>query len=122
MCRAYSSPSDDILEHVRKRSGIWYPGYPRWKVTETALIGQFDEGVERLKRMRELGVKDLIDDFGTGYASLKYLKMLPVDGLPKIDRLFVKDLPDSVADEAVSRQWSASARKSGYKNRCRRHR
>ena len=108
--------SDDILEHVREAiqdSGI-PPGILTLEVTETALIGQFDEGVERLKRLRELGVKILIDDFGTGYASLKYLKMLPVDGL-KIDRLFVKDLPDSVADEAIVEAVVRLARKSGYK-------
>ena len=108
--------SDDILEHVRnaiRESGI-PPGILTLEVTETALIGQFDEGVERLKRIRELGVKILIDDFGTGYASLKYLKMLPVDGL-KIDRLFVKDLPDSIADEAIVEAVVRLARKSGYK-------
>ncbi len=84
------------------------------EVTETALIGQFEEAVERLKRIRSLGVRIMIDDFGTGYASLKYLKMLPIDGV-KIDRLFVKDLPDSAADEAIVAAVVSLAQSSGFK-------
>ena len=84
------------------------------EVTESALIERLDEGVERLKQLRALGVRIMIDDFGTGYASLKYLKMLPVDGL-KIDRLFVKDLPDSPADEAIIAAVVSLARASGFK-------
>ena len=84
------------------------------EVTETALIGRFEEAVERLQRLRQLGVRIMIDDFGTGYASLKYLKMLPIDGL-KIDRLFVKDLPNSPPDEAIVAAVVSLARASGFK-------
>lgn len=84
------------------------------EITETALIGHFEESVERLKRLHAIGVRIMIDDFGTGYASLKYLKLLPIDGL-KIDRLFVKDLPDSPADEAIVAAVVSLARASGFK-------
>ena len=84
------------------------------EVTETALIGQFEYVVEQLKYLRELGVRILVDDFGTGYASLKYLKMLPIDGL-KIDRLFVKDLPDSPPDESIVAAVVSLARAAGFK-------
>lgn len=84
------------------------------EVTETALIGRFEEGVERLKRLKSLGVHVMIDDFGTGYASLKYLKLLPIDGL-KIDRLFVRDLPDSASDDAIVTALTSLARASRLK-------
>ncbi|MCB1774765.1 MAG: EAL domain-containing protein [Gammaproteobacteria bacterium] len=108
--------SDDIERQVAAallETGL-EPACLTLEVTETALIGRFEEGVERLKRLQQLGVQILVDDFGTGYASLKYLKLLPIDGL-KIDRLFVKDLPDSVSDEAIVTALVSLARASNFK-------
>jgi diguanylate cyclase (GGDEF)-like protein/PAS domain S-box-containing protein len=58
------------------------------EVTESALMRDLDEAVERLKRLKDLGTRVAIDDFGTGYASLAQLGRLPVD-LVKIDKTFV---------------------------------
>ena len=70
------------------------------EITETAFIEEFDESLEKLQQIRKLGVRVAVDDFGTGYASMKYLKQLPADRI-KIDRLFIKDLPDSHNDIAI---------------------
>lgn len=108
--------NDDVVQQVKNAldtSGV-KPQSLTLEVTETALIGQFEEAVERIKRIRSLGVRIMIDDFGTGYASLKYLKMLPIDGV-KIDRLFVKDLPSSATDEAIVAAVVSLAQSSGVK-------
>ncbi|NTF17771.1 EAL domain-containing protein [Agrobacterium rubi] len=58
------------------------------EVTESALATNRDGMAQRLRALRELGVKTALDDFGTGYSSLSYLSDLPFDKV-KIDRSFV---------------------------------
>lgn len=71
------------------------------EITETLLMENMNLGMEILKQIKELGVSIAIDDFGTGYSSLSYLKNLPVDTI-KIDREFIKDIPDSESDMQIS--------------------
>jgi diguanylate cyclase (GGDEF)-like protein len=61
------------------------------EVTESVLVDDVAAVVDRLARLRALGVKIAIDDFGTGYSSLSYLRQLPADRI-KIDRSFIADL------------------------------
>ena len=48
-----------------------------------------DLAVERLKALKNLGVRMALDDFGTGYSSLSYLSKFPIDIL-KMDRSFLQ--------------------------------
>ncbi|MCW5584948.1 MAG: EAL domain-containing protein [Chromatiales bacterium] len=70
------------------------------ELTEHALIDASEQTISRLSDLRGRGSTISLDDFGTGYSSLGYLKNLPVDIL-KIDRAFVKDLPDGRMDCAI---------------------
>ena len=70
------------------------------ELTEHALIDASEQTIARLSDLRERGSTISLDDFGTGYSSLGYLKNLPVDIL-KIDRAFVKDLPEGKMDCAI---------------------
>ncbi|PJW17367.1 bifunctional diguanylate cyclase/phosphodiesterase [Geobacillus sp. WSUCF-018B] len=74
----------------------------RWEFEVTEHIMMQDSAVvyENISQLKEAGVKLAIDDFGVGYSSLGYIKKLKVDRL-KIDRSFIKNLPQSADDQAI---------------------
>lgn len=70
------------------------------EITENVLIGETPEILQRLNELTDIGVKLTLDDFGTGYSSLGYLKRFKVNGL-KIDRSFIRDIPEVSGDLAL---------------------
>jgi len=71
------------------------------EITESALAERTEEARLVLVRLRELGLRIAVDDFGTGYSSLAQLKRFPIDVL-KIDQGFIRDIPQSEDDMAIS--------------------
>jgi diguanylate cyclase (GGDEF)-like protein/PAS domain S-box-containing protein len=63
------------------------------EITESMLMENVNEGVEKLRAIRDMGVQIAIDDFGTGYSSLAYISRLPVNAL-KIDRSFIHGMTE----------------------------
>ncbi|VAW79964.1 diguanylate cyclase/phosphodiesterase (GGDEF & EAL domains) with PAS/PAC sensor(s) [hydrothermal vent metagenome] len=61
------------------------------EVLEQSFIEDISDVFEKLKQLRDAGVRISIDDFGTGYSSLSYFRDIPADEL-KIDRSFVAGL------------------------------
>lgn len=80
------------------------------ELTESVLLDErAGDIVPRLEALRERGHRIAIDDFGTGYSSLGYLKRLPLDKI-KLDRAFIRSLPDDPADAAIVSAVLAMAR------------
>ncbi|MGK5026220.1 putative bifunctional diguanylate cyclase/phosphodiesterase [Janthinobacterium sp. RB2R34] len=70
------------------------------EITEGTLMIDPVHAEAILVKMTERNARIAIDDFGTGYSSLAYLKRFPISVL-KIDRTFIKDLPESSKDAAI---------------------
>lgn len=71
------------------------------ELTEGLLLEATDDTRHQLGRLKSLGLTLAMDDFGTGYSSLSYLKKFPIDVI-KIDRSFVKDIPDNQDDMEIT--------------------
>ena len=58
------------------------------EITESAMFRDTEATIEKLRALRQRGVRIAVDDFGTGYSSLTYLRRFPVDTL-KIAKDFI---------------------------------
>ncbi|WP_162987352.1 bifunctional diguanylate cyclase/phosphodiesterase [Metabacillus litoralis] len=67
-----------------------------------------------LNELKALGVSISIDDFGTGYSSLSYLRSFPINTL-KIDRSFIKNIPQNKEDQDIATMIIYMAHKLGLK-------
>jgi len=89
------------VSHILKETNL----DPRWlelELTESSIMKDPDEAIEKLHELKLMGINVAIDDFGTGYSSLNYLKRFPIDTL-KIDRTFVSDVCKDPHDTAIVR-------------------
>ena len=84
------------------------------EITESVLMHDMRETIDKLEAIRRLGVDIAVDDFGTGYSSLGYLTRLPV-GTLKVDRSFISDLATSPQSMTMASTIISLARSLGLK-------
>ena len=72
------------------------------ELTESVILDDLDFVVQRMKKLRAVGIRFSLDDFGTGYSSLAYLKRLPLQQI-KIDQGFVRDMLGDSGSQAIVR-------------------
>lgn len=72
----------------------------RLELTESLIVKNIDEVIEKINALKVLGITFSLDDFGIGQSSLSVLKRLPLDEL-KIDRSFIKDIVHNNYDSFI---------------------
>ena len=87
---------------TRLRQWHFPPAQLELEVTESLLMDSDSQALEELALLQAERVSIAMDDFGTGHSSLAQLKRMPIDRL-KIDRSFVRDIPDDRNDEIIVR-------------------
>ncbi len=90
-----------VVENSLMKSGL-PPERLQIEITENMLMSNSEDILDKLQRMRGLGVRISIDDFGTGFCSFSYLLQYQVDRL-KIDQSFVKKAGTDANAAAVVR-------------------
>lgn len=70
------------------------------EITENMMMTNTEAMIDKLRRLRHLGVRLAIDDFGTGFSSLNHMESLPVDIL-KIDKSFTARLSGGPTGSAL---------------------
>lgn len=95
------------LEHAAAPAGRL-----KLELTESLVLDNIDDTIDKMHILKALGVSFSMDDFGTGYSSLSYLTRLPLDQL-KIDQSFVQNLPNNPTDAVVAQAIITLAKSLG---------
>ncbi|MBK6678222.1 MAG: EAL domain-containing protein [Rhodocyclaceae bacterium] len=100
-----------VVRRILDETGV-NPRRLKLELTESVVINDMADAVEKMKTLKSLGIAFSMDDFGTGYSSLLYLRRLPLDQL-KIDRSFISEIESNAGDAAIVQTIIGMARSLG---------
>ena len=103
---------DQVITALRSNGAD--PNRLTLELTESLLVHNVEDVIEKMSELKREGVNFALDDFGTGYSSLYYLKRLPLNQL-KIDRSFIRDVLTNPDDAAIAKTIVALAQTLGLK-------
>lgn len=109
--------SDDLIPTVINAlatNGV-APSRIELEITESVMITDTEFTMERLRQLKDIGVRIALDDFGTGFSSLSYLRQFPFDKL-KIDKCFIDGIETDEDSRAITKATLSLA--NALKIRC----
>jgi diguanylate cyclase (GGDEF)-like protein len=98
---------EDVVAQALSESGL-DAAMTELEITENVAMENIDSAIIILEKLKCMGISVAMDDFGTGYSSLSYLRRLPIDTV-KIDKSFVREIPDSAEDVTIAQAIIAMA-------------
>jgi len=101
----------ETIEKIIKETGV-DPHKLELEITESVIMQDPTDASIILGELKDMGITISMDDFGSGYSSLSYLRRLPVD-IVKIDRAFVRDIPEDKEDASIATAIIAMAHNLG---------
>ena len=87
------------IQKLVENSGIT-PNRLKIELTESLLLDNVEVTIDKMVKLRKLGICFSMDDFGTGYSSLSYLTKLPLNQL-KIDQAFIRNMGQKPSDAII---------------------
>lgn len=91
-----------------------HPSEIKLEITESSLIDNFEQTRGTISKLKDEGIQCAVDDFGTGYSSLSYLRKFSFSVL-KIDREFIKDIPEKADNIFLVESIISIGKKLGYR-------
>ncbi len=88
-----------VVTRALTQSGV-NPRKIKLELTESLVLHNVADTIEKMKTLNRQGVHFSMDDFGTGYSSLAHLTELPIQQL-KIDRSFVRHIATNFNDAVI---------------------
>jgi len=88
------------------KSGL-HANHLHLEMSEQLIMKDIDAVRKIITELKAIGVNIYLDDFGTGYSSLQHILQLPIDAI-KIDRSFIKSLPNPKSEAILSALLSMS--------------
>lgn len=100
-----------VVAGILKETGL-NPRYLELEINETTIMDDITSAAQMLNELKAIGVIISIDHFGTGYTSISQLKQFPISIL-KIDRNFIKGIPQNPNDDAIVNAFISLAHNLG---------
>jgi diguanylate cyclase (GGDEF)-like protein len=89
----------EVVDHTIRSAGI-DPASICLEVSETALVEDPPAAQERLRALKDVGVRLAVDGLGTGFASLGFVNRFPID-MVKVARTLIAGLGSSGQQTAI---------------------
>ncbi|MFI3157706.1 MAG: EAL domain-containing protein [Methylococcaceae bacterium] len=110
--RQFSRPEFvEQLRQILKETGV-NAEQLKLELTESLMLHDIANTIEKMERLKLLGIQFSMDNFGTGYSSLSHLKKLPID-LLKIDQFLMRDIAIDSCDAMIVKTIIDMANKLG---------